>query len=120
LSRTLAVGGRDARLLLAARVLMSAQRALVGVVAPIYLARRGLSGTEVGVLFSAVGLCGAAISAAVGVGADRIGRKPFVVYIPLLSAGAGFVFAYVAATFARSSAGAAVITKVWRSASPIR
>ena len=106
MSRTLAVGGRDARLLLAARVLMSAQRALVGVVAPIYLARRGLSGTEVGVLFSAVGLCGAAISAAVGFGADRIGRKPFVVYIPLLSAGAGFVFAYVGATGALFAAAA--------------
>jgi MFS family permease len=95
LRSTVAVGGRDAQLLLVARVLMSAQRALVGVFAPIYLARRGLSATEIGVLFSAVALCGAAISAAVGFGADRIGRKPFVVYIPLLSAGAAFVFAFV-------------------------
>ncbi len=103
---TLAVGGRDARLLLAARVLMSAQRALVGVVAPIYLARRGLSGTEVGMLFSAVGLAGAAISAIVGFGADRFGRKPFVVYVPLLAAGAGFVFAFVGATGALFAAAA--------------
>jgi len=94
----LAVGGRDALLLLAARVLMSGQRALVGVLVPIYLAQRGLSGTEVGILFSVVGLCNAAISALVGFGADRIGRKPFVVSVPLLSAAAAVAFAFVGQT----------------------
>jgi MFS family permease len=88
-------GGRDARLLLLARVLMSAQRALVGVVVPIYLARRGFSATELGALFSVVGLAAALLSTLVGFAADRVGRKPFVVMMPLLSGIAGLVFAAI-------------------------
>jgi MFS family permease len=88
-------GGRDARLLLLARVLMSAQRALVGVVVPIYLARRGFSATELGALFSVVGLAAALLSTLVGFAADRVGRKPFVVVMPLLSGIAGLVFAAI-------------------------
>jgi MFS family permease len=88
-------GGRDARLLLLARILMSAQRALVGVVVPIYLARRGFSATELGALFAAVGLAAAAMSALIGAIADRTGRKPFIVAMPLLSGAAGIVFAFL-------------------------
>lgn len=86
-------GGRDAGLLLSARVLMSAQRALVGVIVPIYLARRGFSATELGVLFSVIAIVAALMSTAIGLAADRIGRRVFVVSVPLLAAGAGLVFA---------------------------
>ena len=68
-------GGRDAGLLLSARVLMSGQRAFIGVVVPIYLARRGYSATELGILFSVVALAAAAMSTFIGIAADRVGRK---------------------------------------------
>lgn len=93
-------GGRDAGLLLAARVLMSAERALVGVVVPIYLARRGFSATELGILFSIVALTSATMSTLIGVFADRVGRKPFLIYIPLLTAAAAAVFAATDVTWA--------------------
>src|SRR5579875_2751660 len=88
------VGGRDAAVLLLARASMSAVRALIAVVAPIYLAQRGFSGTELGLLFTVVGLASAAQSALIGVAADRIGRKPFVVAVPLLTALAAVAFAF--------------------------
>jgi len=91
---TAAVGGRDGALLLLARVLMSGQRALVGVVVPIYLARRGFSATALGALFAVVALSAAVMSGLIGFAADRAGRKPFVVGVPLLSAGAGLAFAF--------------------------
>lgn len=99
-------GGRDATLLLVARVLMSGQRALVGVVVPIYLARRGYSGPEVGLFFSVVALASAALSALIGFGADRIGRRPFLIYIPLTTAAAGVVFALTDAPAAMLAAAA--------------
>jgi MFS family permease len=101
-------GGRDAGLLLTARVLMSGQRALIGVIAPIYLARRGFSATELGAMFSLVALTSAAMSALIGVVADRVGRKVLVVCVPLLSAAAGVVFALTdltAALFAAAAIG---------------
>src|SRR5579875_1737506 len=91
-------GGRDAGLLLAARVLMSGQRALVGVVVPIYLARRGFSATELGAMFSLVALVSALISALIGFAADRVGRKPFVMCVPGLSAAAALVFSFTDVT----------------------
>src|SRR5579875_996839 len=90
-------GGRDAGLLLAARVLMSGQRALVGVVVPIYLARRGFSATELGAMFSLVALVSALISALIGFAADRVGRKPFVMCVPGLIA-AALVFSFTDVT----------------------
>lgn len=99
-------GGRDSGLLLSARVLMSAQRALVGVVVAIYLARSGYSGPEVGVFFSVVALASAAMSALIGLGADRIGRRPFLIYVPLMSAAAGVVFAFTDAEMAMLAAAA--------------
>ena len=92
------LGGREAVLLLAARAAMSAQRALVAVLVPIYLAQLGFSGAELGGLFTAVGLVSAALSFGIGFAADRIGRKPFVVYVPLLSACAAALFAFTSST----------------------
>jgi MFS family permease len=86
-------GGRDAWLLVGARVAVSAQRALAGVVVPIYLARIGFSGLELGALFAAVAAVAALMSALIGWTADRVGRKSFLIVIPLLMAAAAVVFA---------------------------
>lgn len=85
---------------------MSAQRSLVGVVVPIYLARRGFSATELGALFALVALAAAGMSALIGLLADRVARKPFIVAMPLLSAAAGLVFAFTDTTWALFAAAA--------------
>ena len=87
-----APGGRDAHLLLAGRVLMSGERALVSVVVPIYLARMGYSATKLAVMFALVALASAALSLLVGTYSDRVGRRPFVIALPLASAAAAVVF----------------------------
>ncbi|MGH9115818.1 MAG: hypothetical protein ACRDWW_08315, partial [Acidimicrobiales bacterium] len=58
----------------AARVAMSAARALAGVVVPVYLALSGYSGFRLGVLFVVVGVVSAAETTAIGFWSDRIGR----------------------------------------------
>lgn len=86
-------GGRDARLLVAARIAVSSQRALAGVITPIYLSRIGFSAIKLGTLFAAVAAAAALMSLAIGWSADRVGRKPFLVIIPGLMAVAAVVFA---------------------------
>jgi MFS family permease len=86
-------GGRDAGLLLLARVLMSGERALVSVVVPIYLARHGYSATKLAVLFAIVALAAAVLSLLIGVASDRIGRRVAVIALPLATAAAAAVFA---------------------------
>ncbi|HLI16222.1 MAG TPA: MFS transporter [Acidimicrobiales bacterium] len=78
-----------------ARVSMSAGRALAGVVVPLYLADRGFSGLRLGALFVVVALASAALSATVGVASDRVGRRPFLIAFPLLTAAAAATFATV-------------------------
>lgn len=85
-------GGRDPSLLLIARVTMSAQRALTGVVLPIYLAGLGYSAIRLAALFVAVAVLSAVISAFIGVSSDQIGRKPFLVALPVMTAAAAVVF----------------------------
>lgn len=87
-----APGGRDAHLLLAGRVLMSGERALVSVVVPIYLARMGYSATKLAAMFALVALVSAVLSLLVGTYSDRIGRRPFVIALPLAAAVAAMVF----------------------------
>ena len=91
-------GGRDVRLLLAARVLMSGQRALVSIVAPIYLARDGFSAVRLSVLFVVVALTAALLSLTVGQLSDRFGRRPFVIALPTFAAAAAVVFAFTDTT----------------------
>ena len=79
--------------LLAARVCMSATRALSGVLVPIYLATIGYQGFALGLLFALVAATSAAMSAVIGVLSDRVGRKIFIVVIPWLAAVAALVFA---------------------------
>jgi MFS family permease len=84
---------RDVRLLIAARVSMSAGRALAGVTVPIYLARIGFSALQLGSLFVVVALTTALLTAIIGVLSDRVGRKLFLIAVPMLAAVSGLVFA---------------------------
>ena len=86
---------RTLTLVWSARVSMSAGRALAGVVAPLYLAATGFGGLELGELFVGVALASAVLSAGVGLLSDRVGRKPFLIVFPMLTAAAAVVFATV-------------------------
>ncbi len=80
-------------LVLAARAAMSAARAIAGVVTALYLATQGFSALRIGMLFLCVALAGAVMSTAVGLASDAVGRKPFLVVVPLLASTAAVVFA---------------------------
>jgi MFS family permease len=84
---------RNLRIILIARSSMSVARAIAGVVVSLYLADEGFSGLEIGLLFLVVTLASAVMSSAVGLLSDRLGRKPFLVGVPLLAAVAAAVFA---------------------------
>ncbi len=74
---------------------MSAARAIAGVVTALYLAAEGFSGLELGVLFVVVTLVSAALSTGIGLVSDRVGRKPFMVVVPLLAAASAAVYSEV-------------------------
>lgn len=84
---------RNLRVILAARVGMSAARAIAAVVAALYLSDIGFSALELSMLFVGVTVASAFMSTVVGLLADRWGRKPFLVAVPLVAAGAGAVYA---------------------------
>ena len=71
---------------------MSAARALAGIVVPIDLARQGFGPVALGGLFVVVGGVSALLSVAVGLLADRVGRKPFLVGLPVLTAVSAVLF----------------------------
>lgn len=89
---------RNLRVILAARVGMSVARAIASVVTALYLAAIGFSAIEIGALFVAVTVASALMSTVIGLLADRSGRKPFLVAVPLLAAATGVVFAEVRGT----------------------
>ena len=89
---------RNLRLILTARVAMSVGRSIASVVTALYLAAIGFSAIEIGALFVAVTVASAFMSTAVGLLADRWGRKPFLVAMPLAAAVAAVVFAEVRVT----------------------
>jgi MFS family permease len=89
---------RNLRVILAARAAMSVGRATTSVVTALYLAAIGFSAIEIGVLFVGVTVASALMSTVVGLLADRLGRKPFMVAMPLAAAGAGVVFAELRVT----------------------
>src|SRR5579875_1020962 len=84
---------RNLTVVVAARVAMSAGRALAGVVTPIYLALQGFSAWRLSEYVLTVALCSAVLSTSAGTLSDRVGRKPFLVVMPLLTAAAGVAFA---------------------------
>jgi len=97
---------RNLRVILAARVGMSLGRAIASVVTALYLAAIGFSAIEIGVLFVAVTAASALMSAGIGLLADRWGRKPFLVVVPLIAAGAAVVYAELRVTALLFIAGA--------------
>ncbi len=83
---------RDLGIVIAARVLMSASRALAGVITPVYLALIGFSALELGAMALVVGVATALLATAIGLVSDRVGRKPFLVAVPLVAAVAAIAF----------------------------
>jgi len=75
-----------------ARVVMSGTRALAGIIVPIYLALIGFNAVRLGTLFAVTALTSAALTASIGILSDRLGRKVFVVGLPLLTAVAAVAF----------------------------
>jgi len=77
---------------------MSVGRALAGVVTPIYLALEGFSAFELAEYVLGVAVVSAGLSTVVGLTSDRVGRRPFLLVMPLLTATAGAAFAFSGAT----------------------
>lgn len=84
----------DVQLLIYARIAMSAMRSLAGVIVPLYLVQVGFNGARLGELVAVVAITSALMSTSVGLLADRLGRKFFVVLIPLFSALAAVIFSF--------------------------
>ncbi|HET9731424.1 MAG TPA: MFS transporter [Acidimicrobiales bacterium] len=89
---------RNMRLILGTRMAMSVGRAVLSIVTALYLAALGFSGLKIGTLFVAVTFASALMSSAVGFLSDRVGRKPFLVAVPLIAAAASAVYATTTAT----------------------
>jgi MFS family permease len=85
---------RNFDIILLARIAMSAGRALAGVLTPIYLALQGFSALELSEYVIAVALASAILSAVIGMAADYVGRRIFLIVVPLLTALAGTGFAF--------------------------
>lgn len=84
---------RNLKVVLAARVGMSVGRSVASIVTAIYLTDIGFSAVEIGALFVGVTVVSALMSTVIGLLADRWGRRPFLVGVPLLVAAAGVVYA---------------------------
>lgn len=91
---------RNLDLMLLARVAMSVSRSLAGVLTPIYLALEGFSAFELSAYVLTVALVSALLSALIGVSSDRIGRRQFLIILPLATAAAGVTFALTSSTVA--------------------
>lgn len=85
--------GRNFELVLGARISMSAGRALAGVLVPIYLALQGFSAFELAEYVLVVAATSAVLSAVSGTLSDRMGRRPFLIGMPFLTAVAAGAFA---------------------------
>lgn len=83
---------RDVQLLIVARMFMSAGRGLAGVMVPIYLAKIGFDGSTLGILFAVTAIVSALLTSAVAFLSDRLGRKLFIIGVPLLAASAAVAF----------------------------
>ena len=83
---------RNLKIIYIARITMSASRALAAVLVPIYFALLGLKGTQLGLIFFGVAIVSTLISTLSGMTSDRIGRKPFLIFIPLLASIAAVAF----------------------------
>lgn len=77
---------------------MSAGRSLAGVAVPIYLATEGYSATHLGVVFGVAAAASALMSAGIGFLSDRLGRRLFMVVVPLLAVAAALAYAFSVST----------------------
>ena len=84
---------RDIVLLLCGRALRSLSLGYLTVLVPVYLASAGYSATRVGVVFTAGAVGSMILTAGVGMFADRVGRKPILVTLGILSSIAALTFA---------------------------
>ncbi len=84
---------RNVAIVMVARVAMSAGRAIAAVVTALYLSDLRYSATAIGGLFVTVTIVSAVLSTGIGLLADRWGRRPFLIVVPLLTAAAGVAFA---------------------------
>jgi MFS family permease len=83
----------DLRYLLGGRALRSVTQGYLGVIVPLFLVRAGYDTVQIGVLLTVAAASGAVLTALVGFGADRWGRKPLLVALGLMTAAGGAVFA---------------------------
>lgn len=90
--RRVGVGDRNLAIVVVARALMSASRALAGVITPVYLALIGFSAFELGALAFVVAVATAVLSTVIGLVSDRVGRRPFLIVVPLLAAAAAISY----------------------------
>ncbi len=85
---------KDLHKILIARGLMSASRALAGVLVPVYFVLLGFRATSLGALFMGIAFAAVALSFSVGVLSDASGPKPFLIMFPLMVTLASVVFAF--------------------------
>ena len=85
---------------------MSVGRALAGVVTPIYLAVIGFGPVELSVYIMVVAGVSALLSTTIGTVSDRVGRRAFLVVVPLFTGAAATIFAVTASHPALFAAGA--------------
>ena len=85
---------RNFGLVLWARVAMSSGRSLAGVLVPIYLALEGFTGFDLAAYVLVVALAAAVMSMLIGSFSDEVGRRPFLVALPMVTALAAIAFAF--------------------------
>ncbi|MCA1586788.1 MAG: hypothetical protein LC791_19110 [Acidobacteria bacterium] len=83
---------RDAALVCAAGAVRAAAVSTVGIIIALHLARRGLSGSEIGLVIGTGMAANAAVTLLVGFQADRWGRRRSLIAVGLVT-GAGYVAA---------------------------
>ncbi len=83
---------RDAKILVFTRALRSFGASALVVVFPIYLSKLGATPVEVGLTFTGISLMAALKSLLEGLVADRLGRKPVLLYTAALMVLGGLVF----------------------------
>lgn len=76
---------------------MSAGRALAGILVPIYLALQGFSAFELAIYVMVVAAVSAVASALIGSVSDQLGRRPFLIVVPMFTALAAVTFAFTRA-----------------------
>jgi len=81
------------RRLFIGRALRSLSLGYLNIIVPIYLVSLGYSAVRMGVVFTAGSLGSMALTAVVGLAADRVGRKPLLVLLGLFTGASGLMFA---------------------------